>query len=505
MVDPRKRKYAKKSRRVKRELFTGRKKKVYSYGDTYEGDFVNDKRCGNGKMISKDENISYEGEWRNNLFHGKGKLLKINEQIHNGNWKYGKRHGYGETEYLKEDSGGTYEEFYKGNWDNDTISGDGKYTFGNGDVYEGQWLNNKFHGFGYYRTVDGIITYNGEWFEGQKHGEGKWISDDGDIFEGIFEYNVPVNGKVIFKNKNEYVGLLQSFSVSSLLLPGGFGAMQYHNGDYYEGMWLNGYKHGLGIYYYANGDKYEGEWDKGKKRGRGIYTYKSGKVIEGEFNTDMYQNDNVEYYVRVEVNEKYTKSILIDGDHELLLDEHIQFTNKDNEPEQKICVFLDHIQQKRYLQFLIHNKIVHSFPINTCHTTAEILLFIKNIDSLEFCNERDFTNEDLNKIKCPISMDVMMTPTSLSCGHTFEKKNIYKLICGSIQEKQVCPLCREEIVNHYENSDFQNLLSRCRFKYKEKIIDHNLYDLLKHVIASEKIIVKKHDPNAWLNEVLWRD
>ena len=38
----------------------------------YEGEYINDKREGNGKYISENGEY-YIGEWKNGLFHGKGR------------------------------------------------------------------------------------------------------------------------------------------------------------------------------------------------------------------------------------------------------------------------------------------------------------------------------------------------------------------------------------------------------------------------------------------------
>ena len=53
--------------------------------------------------------------------------------------------------------------------------------------------------------------------------------------------------------------------------------MTYHNGDRYEGEWLNDLKNGegkvfclcIGIMSYNNGDEYNGHWKDNKKDGRG--------------------------------------------------------------------------------------------------------------------------------------------------------------------------------------------------------------------------------------------
>ena len=54
------------------------------------------------------------------------------------------REGYGE--YFYNDAN----EIYFGNWHNDVQEGDGKYYYGNGDVYEGKFADGKSHGFGMY-------------------------------------------------------------------------------------------------------------------------------------------------------------------------------------------------------------------------------------------------------------------------------------------------------------------------------------------------------------------
>ena len=39
---------------------------------------------------------------------------------------------------------------FAGTWDQDTRSGEGQYTYANGDIYKGQWSENKKHGVGTY-------------------------------------------------------------------------------------------------------------------------------------------------------------------------------------------------------------------------------------------------------------------------------------------------------------------------------------------------------------------
>jgi hypothetical protein len=48
-------------------------------------------------------------------------------------------------------------------------------------------------------------------------------------------------------------------------------------GDYYQGEFKNGLKHGFGTYFFSNGDKYIGNYQYGKREGKGTYSFSSGK------------------------------------------------------------------------------------------------------------------------------------------------------------------------------------------------------------------------------------
>lgn len=41
--------------------------------------------------------------------------------------------------------------------------------------------------------------------------------------------------------------------------------MVFANGDFYEGLWQNGFKHGKGSYEWNNGDSYEGNFWQDKR------------------------------------------------------------------------------------------------------------------------------------------------------------------------------------------------------------------------------------------------
>ncbi len=95
----------------------------------YEGDWINGKKLGNGKLIFKNNNIlfEYEGEWNND-----------------------KKNGYGVEKIINN----CYIEKYSGNWKNDVKDGTGileiKYNLRNKleykIIYEGKWINGEKQG-----------------------------------------------------------------------------------------------------------------------------------------------------------------------------------------------------------------------------------------------------------------------------------------------------------------------------------------------------------------------
>ena len=99
---------------------------VYSNGYRYEGNFIDAKREGAGKLTSPDGE-SYDGLWANDVFHGQGTYIWANGAKYTGEWKNGVQDGYG------------------------------IYFYTNGDKYTGYFKNNKFHGKGKYTWADGSV------------------------------------------------------------------------------------------------------------------------------------------------------------------------------------------------------------------------------------------------------------------------------------------------------------------------------------------------------------
>ena len=102
---------------------------------------------------------------------------------YNGEWKKGKRTGYGililKLSKYRMDK-------YEGEFKDGQRTGHGTYSFANGDKYVGSFINGEKSGRGEYNFSNGD-RYIGE-FQGDKmHGEGKYIYATGRVYSGLFK------------------------------------------------------------------------------------------------------------------------------------------------------------------------------------------------------------------------------------------------------------------------------------------------------------------------------
>lgn len=86
------------------------------------------------------------------------------------------------------------EESYDGEWSNDTMNGEGVYTFSSGASYTGTFKDGEFEGNGEYKWVDGA-TYTGEWHQNKMHGKGVFIDPEEVRWEGKFHNGKYYNGR----------------------------------------------------------------------------------------------------------------------------------------------------------------------------------------------------------------------------------------------------------------------------------------------------------------------
>lgn len=113
-------------------VLCGKCRVKWKSGNVFDGELKDNAMNGNGYMIWYNKNEKFMGQWKNNLQDGLGIHIWYDNNNENkffrnryiGEWKDGKRHGYG------------------------------KFFYNNGCVYEGFWKNNKKDGFGIYYYFD---------------------------------------------------------------------------------------------------------------------------------------------------------------------------------------------------------------------------------------------------------------------------------------------------------------------------------------------------------------
>ena len=202
---------------MKANQITGEGTYTFPNGSTYTGEVLNGLRHGKGTFTSNN-GITYEGEWLNGLKHGKGKIIQGNMTL-------------------------------EGTWDKGVISGYGRISWKNGNIYEGNCKDNLINGNGYMIWYNKNEKYTGKWKNNLQNGYGVhiWYEPKGEI------------------------KFLR---------------------DRYVGEWVNGKRCGYGRFYYSNGAVYEGYWDNNQKDGFGVMTYPDRTRYVGNFKEDRTVDNN---------------------------------------------------------------------------------------------------------------------------------------------------------------------------------------------------------------------
>lgn len=218
--------------------------KSYEERDTniiFSGSFNAEKNIKEGLgleyMINKLKGRIYKycGYYLNGQFHGLGMLAKSGNECYYGEFRKGRKCGYG---FFYTDNF-TYNGFFK----DDLFEGYGEIHFKGKYSYCGIWKNGLRHGIGFYLTSDGA-TFCGEFNEGHISGNGCFKWPEGQMYYGMWDND----------------------------LMDGYGEYHYKNGDKFVGYYKKDLKHGKGKYYFKNGVVLKGKWIKGKKEGEFILT-----------------------------------------------------------------------------------------------------------------------------------------------------------------------------------------------------------------------------------------
>ena len=153
----------------------GKGKLFYDDGEYYIGDFLNDKRHGKGIIYYKDNMQKYKGDFENDVAKGKGELFQKN-YYYFGDFNDGVPNGKGFLLIYE------YNFTYEGDFVDGKFEGNGKLIYPNGNYYIGQFLDCKKYGNGILFSSDHKIIYEGEYVNGEYEGEGKVMMKSGDSY-----------------------------------------------------------------------------------------------------------------------------------------------------------------------------------------------------------------------------------------------------------------------------------------------------------------------------------
>lgn len=207
------------------------------------------------------------------LLTGQGKVTWANGDVYQGELLQSRRHGQGEFTWANGQR-------YRGTWVNDVPQGKGSLKFASGNQYDGDVAQGLPHGQGRMVYASGD-SFQGRFLQGKPDGSGTYRWANGQTYEGPWSNDQP-NGKgvLVYANGNRYEGHLLNG------IPDGNGTLAYASGDVYSGQFSQGQPHGEGTYTWKSGERYSGQWQNGLKHGQGRFDWPNGDRWEGQFEND---------------------------------------------------------------------------------------------------------------------------------------------------------------------------------------------------------------------------
>lgn len=197
----------------------------------------------------------YRGYIIDGKLSGEGTMVWTNGDSYEGNWKDNKRNGEGSYYW-------STGEFYEGKFqDNSMSKGTIYWAYPEAEIaasYKGDFLNNTITGQGTYINQLGDEYYTGQWKNGQRSGEGS-------------QTNTTSRKTWVGSWRNDVLTNLREFSQ--------FVTERYSDGSYYEGYLNNNLRHGEGTYTLANGIKITTTWNRDLAEGKCIVSTKDSNVV----------------------------------------------------------------------------------------------------------------------------------------------------------------------------------------------------------------------------------
>ena len=354
----------------------------YKNGEYFLGQFKNNKRNGKGTLYYSNHEIKYEGNFVDDKFEGRGKMFFENGEYYIGEFKDNKMHGKGKLYYKNKKikykgifTNGKYEKNYKSIilyfliaiiiliisivafyiYSNENKNENNqKIILNDSNYYIGEIKNGKPNGKGKVYNKNNVLIYEGDFINGIKEGIGNMNLGDDKYYYGYFK-NGKFNGKgILYKKLNETVYVDQPIEkeifcienekrmkkkFNNITIINGGKFKKYDVMKIYEGEFINGEFNGIGIQllqnYKNDFERYEGQFKNNKKEGKGIIFYKNGKKrYEGDFHDDditgrgKYFHENDYYSLANFIEGKRNgKGKIFDNNNKLYYEEILKMIN----------------------------------------------------------------------------------------------------------------------------------------------------------------------------------
>ena len=278
--------------------------RVFAGGDRYEGDFVNGRKVGRGKMsFDHMGGDSYEGDWVADQMHGKG-VLDRDGDVYTGMFFDGLRHGQGVQEHQISGGGG----------------GGGGMTPFSALLGKKEPAKKPMSVMARVRAkAQGLLPlrYEGEWKYDQHDGQGKLTRvneqwelcqySKGKVVEVLDSGTALEDGThndVEYPNGDKYSGPFQGGKMN-----GENGKMLYKDGRKFIGDWKDGKRHGHGKMFFPDGRKFDGPWKADQMDGpSGEMTYPDGRSYRGDWKGNQKHGKGEHTYVEKEKEDKETRA-----------------------------------------------------------------------------------------------------------------------------------------------------------------------------------------------------
>ena len=164
-------------------------------GFHFEGTYLENGNISNAKYYNNKNELITENEYLGIPKSGFAKVYYNSGATYDGNWKNSERNGQGTQNWSKTN-------YYTGEWKDDQMNGKGVYYLSDGGVYTGNFKNNNFNGQGTMAYLGGGI-YTGGWKDDKRSGEGTMKYNDGYTYSGQWK-DGERNGKGILTNPNKF-------------------------------------------------------------------------------------------------------------------------------------------------------------------------------------------------------------------------------------------------------------------------------------------------------------